>query len=131
MNTPRDFACRRVGTAAFFEWTSNTVGPTGAIVNGVRLGDAASRRLEVAAKALQLFAVGTGIAIGLFIKDEVRTTERAIGSFTFVPHRHMRLDALVVNHPAQELGRAVGRITDEFLGVHTEAILDSLDHGLG
>ena len=59
-----------------------------------------------------LLAVRAGVTVGLFIKDEVRTTERAIGSFAFVPHRHMRLDALVVNHPTQELSRAAGRVTN-------------------
>src|SRR5438067_10639310 len=48
-----------------------------------------------------------------------------------VEDRDVRLDPLLMNQPVQHLGRAIGAVADEALGVEIEGCNGPLDHGLG
>src|SRR5947207_2683016 len=48
-----------------------------------------------------------------------------------VEDRDVRLDPLLMNQPVQHLGRAIGAVADEALGVEIEACNRPLDHALG
>jgi len=58
----------------------------------------------------------TGMVVG-----EVVARESAI---RFVEHRHMRFDAMLMDQPAEHLGRAIGTVAHEPGRIETEAIVD-------
>src|ERR1700757_4296769 len=61
---------------------------------------------------------------------ESRAREGAIISLGLVEHRDMWRDTLLLDQPVQHRGCPVGGITRKPLGLETEALLCSLDHGL-
>ena len=52
---------------------------------------------------------------------EVVARECAVLARRFVEHSHMRFDALLINQPAEHLGRAIGAVAHKPGGIEIEA----------
>jgi hypothetical protein len=74
---------------------------------------------------------GTVVDVVLVIVGEVVAREGAVLARRFVEHGYMRLNAVLVDQPAEHLGRAVGAIAHEPGGIEAEAIHRALNHALG
>jgi hypothetical protein len=70
------------------------------------------------------------IDVPLVVIGEVLPRERAVSARGFVEHRDMRLDPVLIDQPAEHLGRAVGAIAGEPGRIEVEAVHRPLDHAL-
>ena len=82
----------------------------------------ASRGERLAARA--------GVDIALMVISERLAREGAVVVGRLVEHAHMRRDAMLINQPAEHLGRAVSAVADKAAGIEIEAINGPLDHPL-
>jgi hypothetical protein len=64
------------------------------------------------------------------IVGEIVAREGPVLTCRLVEHGHMRLDPVLIDQPAEHLGRAIGAIAHEPSGVETEAVHRALDHAL-
>src|SRR5204862_874599 len=71
------------------------------------------------------------IAVALVVIGKVLAREGAVGMLGFVEHGDVRLDPLLIDQPVQHLGRSLGGVADEALGVEVDACNRPLDHALG
>jgi len=71
-------------------------------------------------------AVGvSGVVVG-----EIVAREATVSALGFVEHWDMRLDTAIVHEPVQHLGRAIGAVADQALGIQVEVLQRALDHAL-
>src|SRR5438270_464658 len=73
---------------------------------------------------------GTVIEVACRLIAKVAAREGAVISLRPVEHRDMRRDTLLLDEPVQHRSRTIGGIGRESLGLETEALLRSFDHGL-
>ena len=79
----------------------------------------------------ELLAIGADVDAASPVPSEVRGGEGAILALGAVPHRDVRCDLLLLNEPAQELARAVGRVGRQPLRLQIEAGFGAVEHRLG
>ena len=80
---------------------------------------------------LQGFAARAGVGVRRGIEDKLGATEAPVGTLALVPHRHMRSDALLLDHPGEDLGRSVGAVSADPLRLQAKAGLGPIEHGSG
>ena len=79
---------------------------------------------------LEGFPGRAAVGVSGVIVGEVVAREGAIGALGFVEHRDVRLDRAIVHEPVQYLGRAIGAVADQALGIQVEVLQRALDHAL-
>ena len=65
------------------------------------------------------------------IVGEVVAGEGAVLACRFVEHRDMRLDAVLIDQPAEHLGRAISTVAHELGRIEIEALHRAFDHVFG
>ena len=68
------------------------------------------------------------IDVGLVTVGEVGPFKGPVQALRLVEDRNVRLDPMFMNRPAEHLGRAVGAVSGQPLGIQAEAIRGSRDH---
>ncbi|MCY1533155.1 hypothetical protein D9M68_684680 [compost metagenome] len=131
MDAPSDLAECGIGATLRFQRAGGAVSLAGAVDDGVGLGHPRSLLGEGAPCTAQRFAGWAAVFIGLLIPVEVITGEAVVLAFGLVPHRHMRLDALLFDHPGQHRRSAIGGVADEAFRCEIELRFDTLDHRPG
>src|SRR6059058_721878 len=127
----RDLAGGCLRTALRFQGTSLAIQLAGAIAHHAVLIDERARH-SVDFLALPEFLPGRAdIAVALVVVGKRVAREGAVGALRFVEDRDVRLNPLLMDQPIQHLGRAIGAVADEALGIEIEACNRPLDHALG
>jgi hypothetical protein len=89
----------------------------GTIANRVVLDRAASRHRERSAIAPEGLCGRTAVGVTGLIVAEIIAREGAVAALRFVVNRDVRLDPAIMHEPVQHLGRAVGGVADQALGI--------------
>jgi len=77
----------------------------------------------------QMLTLRTGVAVLLCVEHEVGSREGAVGAIGFIEHRNVRCDPPLLDQPGEVLGRAVGTVGNEALGLEPEALGGPVEHG--
>ena len=83
------------------------------------------KRTPIAAQRLAAWAP---ILVCLFVPLEVGNRERPIVAFDLLPHRHVRLDPLVLDHPLEHRAGPISGVADQSLWHELVALGHALDH---
>jgi hypothetical protein len=70
----------------------------------------------------QVLALRAGIAVLLWIEEEVGSREGACGAVGLVEHRDMWGNATLLDQEGEVLGRAIGTVGNEALRLEAEAL---------
>jgi hypothetical protein len=79
---------------------------------------------------LEGFPGRTAVRISGVVVGEIVARDGTVSALGFVKHRDVRLDPAIVHEPVQHLGRAIGAVADQALGIQVEVFQRALDHAL-
>src|SRR5215475_14470141 len=94
----------------------------GPVAHRVVLHYAAARYCEPSAVVLEGFPGRAAVSIGGVIVGEIVAREGTVSALGFVEHWDVRLDPAIVHEPVQHLGRAIGAVADQALGIQVELL---------
>lgn len=107
VDTARNLAGWRIRAALRFQTALLAISLTRMIENRTRFGNVGPRVCKSSPLAAQYISAGAAIFIGLFVPNERTSGEGSVLALAFIPDWDMRLDALVLDQPAQHGGSAV------------------------
>ena len=119
VHSPHNPAGRHVRAAFGLERTSPAVGQRRAIANGVVGTDMAGRGERLTG--------GAGVNVLVLVEGEVSAGECAIVSLAPVPDGNVGRDVFVLDQPAEELARTIGRVGGQPLGLQAKTPLGAID----
>src|ERR1700730_6706059 len=98
----------------------------------VPLRGAVQQRASVVhgAAGLKQFPIWADVGPALPVPVEIRTGEDAVLPIALLPHRDVRDDFLLLDQPAEELARPIGRVRGEPPRPQIEALFYSIQHRL-
>src|SRR5215831_13129147 len=101
MDAARDLSNGCVWAAALLHRAGCAVRPTGPIDDRVGLGNVRTRVLKRTPLAAQGVSLRAAVLVSRLVPVELAAGQRLVVALPPFPHRHMRLDAFVLDHPRQ------------------------------